>query len=814
MAKNDRRQFFKQSAAGLAAASGLTAGSPAAAADAAPQVSPAPVAQQQSYSQKTLTADDQIPPHRVLPLPGIHAYAEKSIAAGETIHFRVSSDVPYRMEVCRLAGDVDDSKADVVLSTVKSSEPAQQPIHPGSYIYVERGLPHDAPLNGLTLECWVRPWKLNATQGIVTQQDAPNAAGVGLMLSDQGCPRFCLDSGAPIDAPAGGSFVILSGPSLKLRRWSHLAATFDGREATLWVNGRKVASAEVKHEVRPAAVPLRLGACSNRGVADYFLEGDIAMPAVHGRALTADEIRQHIDNRGLTPPDTKDLLACWPLTEERGDTLADVSSHERHGRIINHATWMIGGPSFKGDEVGRFDAAYDPAKDPQRGHGLRFASDDLFDCRWNVSHKFDVPADAKSGVYAARFHYEAKGKPLTYHTTFVVRRAASRPKTPILVLTSTSTWLAYGATPFALYAPRHANWPTGGLSNSPAGAPAYCCYRDHAAGQPTYYLGLKMPWPSAGPDVLYSQPQVGYSHLMRGELFAHRWLDGHYGDHAGYDYDVATDIDIDRDPHLLDGYKTLVINGHSEYWSTPAMQALKKFYERGGTAVVLSGNTMFWRTAFNQDHSVMECRKFDARIGGRGGATIGELYYSQDQKRGSLMRECGMPAWEYIGLDCIGWIGTARDDFRPYEVTEPKHFLFEKPENVGLAKDETFGHGPRGALPRAVGHEWDVRLSTLKRATRAVPEGAAPLPDDPPGITTLAVGRQAKGGALDYFTAPISEKNGVCVEVIYWERPDSGKVFNAGSIAAGWVLSNDPKMRTLLRNVLAHFGVLARPVKT
>jgi len=43
--------------------------------------------------------------------------------------------------------------------------------------------------------------------------------------------------------------------------------------------------------------------------------------------------------------------------------------------------------------------------------------------------------------------------------------------------------------------------------------------------------------------------------------------------------------------------------------------------------------------------------------------------------------------------------------------------------------------------------------------------------------------------------------------MIYWERPDGGRVFNAGAIGVGWVLSVDPKMSALLRNVLAHFGV-------
>ena len=50
--------------------------------------------------------------------------------------------------------------------------------------------------------------------------------------------------------------------------------------------------------------------------------------------------------------------------------------------------------------------------------------------------------------------------------------------------------------------------------------------------------------------------------------------------------------------------------------------------------------------------------------------------------------------------------------------------------------------------------------------------------------------------------------------MIYWERADGGRVFNAGSIGSGWVLSADPRWAAVMRNVLAHFGVekkAARP---
>jgi putative heme-binding domain-containing protein len=45
------------------------------------------------------STEQQIPPHQAVTVPGLHAYAEKSIAAGEQVNFRVSSSVPYQLSV-------------------------------------------------------------------------------------------------------------------------------------------------------------------------------------------------------------------------------------------------------------------------------------------------------------------------------------------------------------------------------------------------------------------------------------------------------------------------------------------------------------------------------------------------------------------------------------------------------------------------------------------------------------------------------------------------------------------------------------------
>lgn len=43
--------------------------------------------------------------------------------------------------------------------------------------------------------------------------------------------------------------------------------------------------------------------------------------------------------------------------------------------------------------------------------------------------------------------------------------------------------------------------------------------------------------------------------------------------------------------------------------------------------------------------------------------------------------------------------------------------------------------------------------------------------------------------------------------MIYWERPEGGRVFNAGTIGFAWAMLAAQRLQGLLQNVLAHCGV-------
>ncbi|HAV63170.1 MAG TPA: hypothetical protein DCY13_12490, partial [Verrucomicrobiales bacterium] len=341
-------------------------------------------------------------PHREQRVPGVHAYAlSESVAAGGTLEFCVSADRPYDFAIIQLGEDPDSTNKDKILHQFARQPHRVQPIHPGSCVTLERGM--DRAPEEFTVECWLRPFAFGRWQDVVCQMNYPVNCDFALAISPEGHVAFYLGDGGkfdnrwPLNAGAAGQ--------LSKLRWHHIVLTRAGARTAIWLDGKQVASGTAYAESGGQSwnAPLRLGAGGTEGRTDDLFDGDIAMPVLYSRALTATEIARRFAQRGLEPATGDGVLGCWPLTEERGDRIRDVSGNRRHGRIVNHATWMIGGPSFD-PEVARF-GDYDPATDPKRGHGLRFASDDLYDCGWDVTHRWRVPGDTKPGIHVGRLRF-------------------------------------------------------------------------------------------------------------------------------------------------------------------------------------------------------------------------------------------------------------------------------------------------------------------------------------------------------------------------------------------------------------------------
>lgn len=85
------------------------------------------------------------------------------------------------------------------------------------------------------------------------------------------------------------------------------------------------------------------------------------------------------------------------------------------------------------------------------------------------------------------------------------------------------------------------------------------------------------------------------------QTFAHwDWRFLGWLERNGYAVDVCTDMDLHvHGPALLDGHRLLVSAGHDEYWSDEMRTAVEGFVAGGGNLAFFSGNTMWWRIAFD-----------------------------------------------------------------------------------------------------------------------------------------------------------------------------------------------------------------------
>jgi N,N-dimethylformamidase beta subunit-like, C-terminal/Concanavalin A-like lectin/glucanases superfamily len=739
-------------------------------------------------------------PSRQYAVPGTWGYVDRiGVPAGSRAQFHVNAPSAYEFSVVRLGreaildpgADGGADRDDVeVLAQMTHERSSPQTIGPGSYIYLGGGsIPSAWPI---TLAAWVRLWRLPvidsiqwAWYGLITDLDYPDACRFGLIVDQAGRPA--------VYAGDGGLFrhdhlhLVDHRLDSRLGDWVHVAASIDAEAVRLFIDGEQVyqgSSTGTDSAPGPNA-RLRIGASAERGEAADFLDGDIAAPFVGGFALTADQARSIFRDRAHTAiPDFHfgPVHGWWPLAEEQGRAVADGSGNGRHGQLVNGGTWQIGGPAH---DPAKGVPGYEPSSDPDRGHGLRLSSDDLVDCEWPTTDTFDVLTDADSGLYAARVRLVGQAANEGLTIPFAVVRSRPRRPDSLALLLSTNTWLAYGRRPAD-------EVRVAGLAAS--------FYSNHLNGRPFFQIALRAPIPRADPYG-FDSPRAAYTgstHLVRPERYAEAWLA-----REGFQYEAITDQDLHEDPDLLRHFRALMIVGHNEYWSDEMCDGVDRYLADGGRVAALSGNTICWRVTFDRDLGVIESRKTTRGEDVRwlSPDEWGERWHTGTLGPGGEYRLVGRPGWRVLGLDTQGMLddGTPTS-FSALTVVQPEHFLFHEPEEVPITAAGTIGEESLNG-PKASGYEFDVRPELL-----GLHEGPVP------GMALLASAQDQ----LNFddglgFRSPDAKPVRQGTDVVYWERPRGGVVFNAASIALTGAMARDAGVSTLVRNVLRHFGVAQRP---
>lgn len=202
------------------------------------------------------------------------------------------------------------------------------------------------------------------------------------------------------------------------------------------------------------------------------------------------------------------------------------------------------------------------------------------DCsNWSVSASWTA-TDAVSGIYLAKLTRNDNSG--SSHIAFVVRDDAGNAD--ILFKTSDATWQAYnGYGGNSLY-----------VNNSGTPVPGFNHATKVSYNRPFYTR-------SGGGGSGSSEDW-----LFNAEYPMIRWLERN-----GYDVSYTTDVDMDRDPTVITTsmHKILLSIGHDEYWSAAERTAFETARGNGVHLAFFSGNEVYWKTRWEDNHRTLVCYK-------------------------------------------------------------------------------------------------------------------------------------------------------------------------------------------------------------
>ncbi len=186
----------------------------------------------------------------------------------------------------------------------------------------------------LTLEAWVYVSADQKLAGIISRvfDSKDKQSGYGLLLSGNHGVLFSLKTAT------SGLYSLDSGPNtLPLNEWHHIAATYDGSQMVLYIDGEKKAS----HPLVASSLDydpdnnLRIGMYKDDDE-QYSFSGKLADIRLWKVARSQDAIRR--DMRLFLTGQETGLVGFWPLHEGEDIIAYDQSPSICHG-VLRGATW-------------------------------------------------------------------------------------------------------------------------------------------------------------------------------------------------------------------------------------------------------------------------------------------------------------------------------------------------------------------------------------------------------------------------------------------------------------------------------------------
>lgn len=194
-----------------------------------------------------------------------------------------------------------------------------------SYVQVPDSASLRIPIN-LTVEAWLKPVAVSGTSYPVSK------TGYRLSVAP-------LSSGFQVafELSIGGSWQSFASGQLALGQWYHVAGSYDGSYARLFVNGTRVKNIVTSGNVDQSSAALTIGTAQASG--DFF-NGNID-------EVRVSSIVRYTGNFIIpTAPFSSDIntKGLWHFDEGSGTTTADVSGNNNNGSLLGGPVWSTDTP--------------------------------------------------------------------------------------------------------------------------------------------------------------------------------------------------------------------------------------------------------------------------------------------------------------------------------------------------------------------------------------------------------------------------------------------------------------------------------------
>ena len=787
----------------------------------------------------------------------ITGYSDKfSARPGEEITFFVHSEQneSFQADIVRLIhGDTNPDgpgyKEELIHTPISDMHPGvNQPVYAGSYVLVPHNKVFDVA--SFTICAYIYPTTPTVdnegvavgVQGILTKWDASNETGYGLFINESG--ELCLRIGRG----KGKVEECSTGKPLMRKVWYKVGASYDANTGKVRVfqipyvtntngghgmsmlhpledtlgekefsthygvptnndcplllaastektnSGRTIFGAHYKDLSEPLTIPVHT----------QKYNGKIERPKLVNCALNKHDIEILLSSQGIenVPNEQrKNVIGAWDFVANIKDnaastTIIDKSLTLAHGQGVNMPV--------RGTTGFNWSSEYMSFKHGPHEYGaIHFHDESVDDARWAPSFTLKVPAELKSGVYAARLRVNRKvSADMEDYIPFFVRPPASGATAKIALIIPTFSYMAYANDNLSVNSVI-AQLLTGQVPLLQPGDLLLNKERGYGLGTyASYRDGWGVNISSRLRPILNMRPK--YIHVLspslwqlNADLHITDWLE-----EKGFDYDIHTDEDLQREGvELLKQYPVVLTGHHPEYPSEQMMDYYHDYQMQGGRWLYLAANGFYWITVPHPDNpNMIEVRKGD---NGTRAWTIspGDYCNAFDGKHGGLWRVRGRVmskllgvTFSSFGLTYSSYYRRAPDSENPQCSWIMSGIDYDEPiGNFGL-----IGDGAAGLeLDR-----YDLELGTPHRAfLLAHSEGHSDM--------YVSVSEESTFHARGYFAAGTGDNNPKTrADIVYYKTPNNGAVFSVGSMTWTGSLSHndyDNNVSQIMTNVINQF---------